>query len=108
MIHQTQGRTTSAPIAPRGPAGRATTARRLPRATPWPWAALLVLLTPRRFAQRCAERFWVAVAWRLPRPLVMWASVRLIAHATQGEHSSTVVPDLTAMDALRRWERAEC
>jgi len=44
------------------------------------------------------------LAWRLPRWLVMWASVRMIAHATTGKHSSTVVPELTAMEALQRWE----
>lgn len=49
------------------------------------------------------ERIWIWVAWRLPRPLVMWATVRLIAHATQWQWSSQEVPALTAMDALNRW-----
>lgn len=49
------------------------------------------------------DKFWMWLAWRLPRPLVMWASVRLIANATQGEHSTQVVPELSAMDALKRW-----
>jgi hypothetical protein len=42
-------------------------------------------------------------AWRLPKWLVEWATVRLVAHATTGVYSDTVVPDLTAMEALRRW-----
>jgi len=29
-----------------------------------------------------------------------------MAHATTGEYGSTVVPELTAMDALKRWEGA--
>ena len=43
-------------------------------------------------------------AWRLPKWLVKWAAVRLIAHATTGKYSATVVPEMTAMDALKRWE----
>jgi hypothetical protein len=42
-------------------------------------------------------------AWRLPKWLVEWATVRLVSHATTGVYSGTVVPDLTAMEALRRW-----
>lgn len=49
------------------------------------------------------DRFWMWVAWHLPRPLVYWATVRVAAHATTGEYSSQVVPDLTAMDAMQRW-----
>lgn len=44
------------------------------------------------------------IAWKLPRWLVYWATIRLAAHATMGRHSGTVVPDLTVMDALQRWE----
>ena len=44
------------------------------------------------------------VAWRLPKWLVYWAAMRLIAHATTGKYSTTVVLDLTAMDAMKRWE----
>jgi hypothetical protein len=47
------------------------------------------------------------VAWRLPRHLVMWCYVRVVAHATTGKHGSTVAPQLTAMDALGRWEREQ-
>ena len=50
------------------------------------------------------ERFWMALAWKLPRSLAMWAAVRVIAHATTGPYGNTVVPDLTAMDALQRWD----
>ena len=49
------------------------------------------------------EKIQMWVAWKLPRWLVRWASVRMIANATQGEYSSTVVPELGAMEALKRW-----
>lgn len=49
------------------------------------------------------EKFWMWLAWRLPRVLVKWAAVRLGAHATTGDYSDTVVPELTFMDALKRW-----
>lgn len=52
------------------------------------------------------ERFWMWLAWKLPKPLVNWATVRLFAHATTGQYGHTVVPELTAMDALKRWETA--
>lgn len=50
------------------------------------------------------ERFQMWVAWRMPRWLVKWCAVRLMAHATTGEYGSTVVPELTGMDALKRWD----
>jgi len=39
----------------------------------------------------------------IPRSLVYFCAIRLIAHATQGKYSSQIVPELTAMDALKRW-----
>ena len=44
------------------------------------------------------------IVWKLPRIIIQWSAIRLIAHATQGEYSNTIVPDLMAMEALRRWE----
>lgn len=49
------------------------------------------------------DRFNKWLAWRLPKRLVLWCAVRVIAAATQGKYSDQVVPDLTAMDALKRW-----
>lgn len=43
------------------------------------------------------------IAWRLPRRLVRWCTVRLLANATSGKWDHQIVPDLTAMDALSRW-----
>jgi len=46
------------------------------------------------------------VSQRLPKRLVYWCAIRLFVHATTGEYSNQVVPDLNAMDALKRWETA--
>lgn len=47
--------------------------------------------------------FWIAA--RMPRWLVYHCAIRLGVHATTGEYSSQVVPELTFMDALQRWEK---
>lgn len=52
---------------------------------------------------RTAERAAMALAWRLPRWLVYWCAIRLGAHATTGQYSTTVVTDLPFMEALKRW-----
>ena len=44
------------------------------------------------------------IAWKLPRRLAYWCAIRVIAHATTGKYGNTVVPELRAMDALKRWE----
>lgn len=50
------------------------------------------------------ERMFWFMAWHLPKRLVYFAAIRLVVHATQGQWSSTEVPKLYAMDALKRWE----
>ena len=51
------------------------------------------------------ERAWMTLAFALPKSLVLWAAVRLIAHATTGpRYGSTDATQLTAMDALKRWD----
>ena len=54
---------------------------------------------------RAIERFWFWLAWCLPRSLVYFASIRLVSHATTGEYDTTIVPELSAMDAIKRWEK---
>ena len=56
------------------------------------------------YKRQTEERFFLWFVWKLPRSLIMWASIRLIAHATTGQYGNTVVPELTAMDALERWK----
>ena len=55
--------------------------------------------------ERFTERFFRWVAWKLPRQLVYWCAIRLLAHVTSGYWSKTVVPELTAVDALQRFEK---
>ena len=52
------------------------------------------------------DKLQMAFVWMMPKWVIMWASVRMIAHATTGKYSGTVVPELTAMDALKRWDGA--
>ena len=56
--------------------------------------------------RRLIEKFWMFIAWHLPKVLVMWCSVRLMAHATTGQYGAEETPALLAMDALKRWETA--
>lgn len=44
------------------------------------------------------------IAWWLPRKIVQWAYIRVVAKATTGKWSNTEVTTLTAMDALKRWD----
>ena len=50
------------------------------------------------------ERLMLWFVWRLPRTLVKWCFIRVAAHATTGDYESTVVPELSMMDALQRWD----
>lgn len=49
------------------------------------------------------EKIVMWVAWHMPKGIVYWCSIRLIAHATQGKYGDTEVPSLAAMEALQRW-----
>ncbi len=50
------------------------------------------------------EKFWIKLAWLLPHQLVMWSTIRVGAHATQGKFENQIVPELNFMDALKRWD----
>jgi len=56
-------------------------------------------------ADKLIEKVLMAIAWSMPRKLAMWCAIRVIAHATTGKYSNQVVPDLSAMDALDRWDK---
>ncbi|WP_316200930.1 MULTISPECIES: hypothetical protein [unclassified Bradyrhizobium] len=43
------------------------------------------------------------LAWLLPRKVIYWATIRLGAHATQGQYSNQVVPELRFFEAIERW-----
>lgn len=46
------------------------------------------------------------VAFRLPRRLAYWATIRVGANASGSKYPNQVVPELTLIDALQRWEIA--
>lgn len=52
------------------------------------------------------DKIWIWLVWKLPKKLIMWAAVRLMAHATTGQYSKTVVPELSITEALKRWDTA--
>ncbi len=51
------------------------------------------------------EKLWVWLAWHMPRKLAYWCTMRLIAHATSGKYGDTLVPGITAIDVLTRWDK---
>lgn len=53
-----------------------------------------------------SERFYRWLAWRLPRSLVKWCAVRLMAHATFILPSRTP-DDITIIDMLGAWDDPE-
>jgi len=55
--------------------------------------------------KRLLERFYWFLAFRLPVRLVGLCVVRVVAAASTGPYSRTIVPDLTATEALKRWDR---
>jgi hypothetical protein len=61
-------------------------------------------LDRRYLFNRRREAFVRWIAWCLPQELIKWCYIRVGAHATTGEYGNTVVPELTMMDALERWD----
>jgi hypothetical protein len=49
------------------------------------------------------ERFTIWIAWHLPRSVAYWCTIRVGVHATTGEYSRQLVPELAFTDALKRW-----
>ena len=50
------------------------------------------------------EKIWQWLARRLPSQLVYFAAIRLVAYATCAKYSKQSVTEVTAMDAVKRWE----
>lgn len=63
----------------------------------------MLTLRVRWFLIRRREKLAFKLAWLLPRWLVYFATIRLVAHGTSGDYSSTNPTYLGAMDALKRW-----
>lgn len=51
------------------------------------------------------DKMWMHLAWMLPKRLVYWCAVRVGAHASTGQYSRDIVPELRLMDALDRWPK---
>ena len=45
--------------------------------------------------------YWIAA--RMPRWLVYHCAIRLMVNATGSKYPNQIVPELTAIDALKRW-----
>lgn len=57
-------------------------------------------------ATKRIERLERNIVWLLPMWVIKWATVRAILHATNGKWGKTIVPKITAMDVLDRWEQS--
>lgn len=61
-----------------------------------------MLFNLRYEARKWRDKIMIKIVWALPRRLVYWCAIRVMATATTGEYSSTIVPELTGMEALKR------
>jgi hypothetical protein len=53
---------------------------------------------------RLKDKIQYQIARILPHWLVARATIRLLAYATTGQYGSTIIGELTVIDALKRWE----
>ena len=53
--------------------------------------------------RRWIEKLQFRAAWAMPRWLVYYCAIRLIAHATTGKWGATEAFEVRAMTALKRW-----
>ena len=49
------------------------------------------------------DRLWSWLAGLLPKRLIYFSTIRVAVYGTTGKYSKQVVPDLSIMDALKRW-----
>ncbi len=49
------------------------------------------------------EKVLMAIVWSLPKVLVKWAYVRVVAHATTGKYEKTELPGLDVVEVIQRW-----
>ncbi len=49
------------------------------------------------------EKLTMWIVWHLPRCMIVWAAIRLMAHATTGEYAHQDTSAITFADALNRW-----
>ena len=58
----------------------------------------------KQFPSKLREKLEWWVAFHFPKRVAYLASIRIGAHATTGEYSSTCVNELTFVDAIERWD----
>jgi hypothetical protein len=49
------------------------------------------------------ENFLRWLSRKIPEKIVMFSYFNVLSVATTGKYGDTIVPDLTAMDAIQRW-----
>ncbi len=52
------------------------------------------------------DKLTMWIAYRLPRRVVYWCFIRLMADVTTGPLSDRAVPEIEAMEALKAWDAA--
>ena len=52
---------------------------------------------------RVPDRMSQWLAWRLPKPVVMWCGYRMGAHATSGQWANVSPNTVTFFDMVDRW-----
>jgi cytochrome c-type biogenesis protein CcmH/NrfF len=50
------------------------------------------------------EQVLVWIIWRLPRRIVYWAAIRLMAHATTAVYPTRTPDGVTILEALDAWD----
>ena len=48
-------------------------------------------------------KFWYWLVACLPKTVVYFCFMHVMVHSTTGKHEKTVVPELTGMDAIKRY-----
>ena len=56
------------------------------------------------YIRRPLQNLPYRVAAMMPRWLVYYCAIRLMVSASGSKYPNQVVPELTAMDALKRWD----
>ena len=56
------------------------------------------------YVRRPLQKLPYKIAAMMPRWLVYHCAIRLIVNTSDSKYPNQVVPELTAMDALKRWD----
>ena len=52
---------------------------------------------------KLSTKQWYWIVDRLPKRVVYFCFMKVMAHATTGKYGSTIVPELSGMDAIQRY-----